>query len=203
MKDLLNELEIIVGSEMYHKTDLEYYQFLKENEHIAAKLLNEITYPQLISKNSSLINSRAGQSDYKRGITGLKQNIQNDIRPGDIDQVTADMKNLLFQFSVPGDGWPNSKPRYQVDIKFDKDGSPSLTALDVKVKCNCPFFIYNGPEYQAKTDNYLFGSPGGTATPPDIRDPNRTYYICKHIAAVFNLIQTRFRLPASYFKVKK
>ena len=29
MKDLLNELEIIVASEMHHKTDLEYYEFLK------------------------------------------------------------------------------------------------------------------------------------------------------------------------------
>jgi len=202
MKDLLNELEIIVGSEMYDKTDLEYYQFLKENEYIAAKLLNEINYPQLIGKNDSLINSRAGRSGYKRGTTGdFRQDIQNDTRPGDIDLVNADMKNFLFQFSVPGDGWPNSKPRYQVDIKFDKDGSPSLSALDVKVKCNCPFFIYNGPEYQAKTDNYLLGNPGGTATPPDIRDPNRAFYICKHIASVFELIKARFRLPANYFKV--
>tara|TARA_X000001382_G_scaffold113132_1_gene90781 strand:- start:2089 stop:2697 length:609 start_codon:yes stop_codon:yes gene_type:complete len=202
MKDLLNELEIIVDSEMHHKTDLEYYQFLKENEHIAAKLLNEVNYPQLIGKNNSVINSRAGKSAYKRGTSGdFRQDIQNDTRPGDIDLVSADMKNFLFQFSVPGDGWPNSKPRYQVDIKFDKDGRPSLTALDVKVKCNCPFFIYNGPEYQAKSDNYLFGNPGGTATPPDIRDPNRAYYICKHIAAVFDLIRARFRLPAHYFKV--
>ena len=202
MKDLLNELEIIVASEMHHKTDLEYYEFLKENEHIAAKLLNEINYPQLVGKNNSVINSRAGRSGYKRGTSGdFTQDIQNDTRSGDIDLVNADIKNFLFQFSVPGDGWPNSKPRYQVDIKFDKDGRPSLAALDVKVKCNCPFFIYNGPEYQAKSDNYLLGNPGGTASPPDIRDPNRVYYICKHIAAVFDLIRARFRFPASYFKV--
>jgi hypothetical protein len=202
MKELLNELEIIVASELHHKTDLEYYQFLQENEHIAAKLLNEINYPQLVGKNNSVINSRAGNSKYGRGTTGdFRQDIQNDQRIGDIDLANADIKNFLFQFTVPGDGWPNSKDRYNVDIKFDKDGTPSLAALNVQVKCNCPFFIYNGPEYQAKTDNYLLGNPNGTATPPDIRDPNRVYYICKHIAAVFALIGTRFRFPASYFKV--
>ena len=202
MKELLNELEFIVASELKHSTEIEYYQFLKENEHVAAKLLNEIYYPQLVGKNNSVINGRAGKSQYGRGTTGdYRQDIQNFPRTGDIDLANADMKNFLFQFTVPGDGWPNSKDRYNVDIKFDKDGTPSLARLNVKVKCNCPFFIYNGPEYHASSDGYLLGSPGGTATPPDIRDPARQFYICKHIAAVFDLISKRFKLPANYFKV--
>jgi len=202
MKELLKELEIIIASEMKHGTEIDYYQFLERNEHIAAKLLNEIYYPQLISNNDSVINSRAGNSKYGRGATGdYQQDIQNYLRNGDINLENTDFKNFLFQFSVPGDGWANSKDRYVVDIKFNKDGAPSLAKLNVEVKCDCPFFIYNGPEHNAKSNGYLYGSPRGTATPPNVRDPSRQYYICKHIAAIFNLISNRFKIPSNYFKV--
>lgn len=194
MKKNSTDLAPLVESFLYHKTDLEYYQFLKENEHIAVKLLNEVYYPQLIAKNDSVINSRGGGGAYK-------QNIQNMPRDGEIKLVNTDIKNFLFQFAVPGDGWPNSKPLYQVDIKFDKTGATDLKQLDVKVRCNCPFFIYNGPEYNASSGNYLFSGPRGTAAPPDVRDPSRVYYICKHINAVFSLINQKFRFPANYFKV--
>jgi len=193
MTELLEEIKLILASELAHNTDLEYYQFLKENEHLAVKLLNEIYYPQLLAKNASITNARGGGGDYQ-------QRIQNKGREGNIELVGQDFKNFLFQFKVPGDGWPNSKPFYQVDIKFNKDGTPSLQELDVQVRCDCPFFIYNGPEHNASTGNYLFSNPRGTADPPDIRDPRRQYYICKHIAAVFSLIDKKFRLPASYFR---
>ena len=133
MKELLKELEIIVASEMRHSTDVEYFEFLKENEHLAAKLLNEIYYPQLVSQNAPITTARGGEGAYK-------QAIQNEPREGDIELVAKNFKEFLFQFKVPGDGWPNSKPFYQVEIKFNKDGTPSLRELDVQVRCDCPFF---------------------------------------------------------------
>ena len=121
---------------------------------------------------------------------------------GEIDSLqNATVSREGHHFSVPGDGWANSKDRYVVDIKFNKDGTPSLAKLNVEVKCDCPFFIYNGPEHNAKSNGYLYGSPRGTATPPNVRDPSRQYYICKHIAAIFNLISNRFKIPSNYFKV--
>lgn len=196
MKELLKELEIIVASEMRHSTDVEYFEFLKENEHLAAKLLNEIYYPQLVSQNAPITTARGGEGAYK-------QAIQNEPREGDIELVAKNFKEFLFQFKVPGDGWPNSKPFYQVEIKFNKDGTPSLRELDVQVRCDCPFFIYNGPEHNASVNNYLFDNPRGTASPPNIRDPGRQFYICKHIAAVFSLVDKKFRFPANYFRVPR
>jgi len=61
----------------------------------------------------------------------------------------------------------------------------SLTDLDhVAMTCDCPFWRYNGPEFHAKTGGYLLGAPHGTASPPDVRDPDRQYYLCKHTYAV-------------------
>lgn len=50
--------------------------------------------------------------------------------------------------------------------------------------CDCPFWRYNGPDYNSKTNDYLLGQPTGKATPPNVRDPNREYAICKHVYAV-------------------
>jgi hypothetical protein len=193
MKEILAEIQHDIASTIYDRTDTEYYQFLSEQQNLVIKLLNEVYYPDLWKKNNSVINARGGGGDYR-------QKIQNMTRGGEISLANKDFKNFLFQFSVPGDGWPNSKPFYQVDIKFNKDGTPTLKELDVQVRCNCPFFIYNGPEYNASSGNYLFQGARGTAEPPNIRDPNRQYYICKHISAVFSLIDKKFRLPQSYFK---
>ena len=173
------------------KTDVEYDKFLKENKKSLA-LLSELTYPDLLSKNNPVITSRGGGGDYL-------QKILNPTRTGEIDLSFEDAKSGLFIFSVPGDNWPNSKDRYKVEIKFNKTGATSLAQLDVMVKCDCPFFIYNGPEHNAKVNGYLFQNPYGTAEEPDIRDPSRVYYICKHISAVFSLINKKFRFPPSWF----
>lgn len=54
----------------------------------------------------------------------------------------------------------------------------------VKVACSCPFWQYQGPEYWAKKEGFLLGSPVGTATRPTQRDPSQENYTCKHVVAV-------------------
>jgi len=61
----------------------------------------------------------------------------------------------------------------------------ALSSIDqVAMSCTCNFWRYNGPEYNAKSNNYLLGNPSGTATPPNVRDPSRKYWLCKHAYAV-------------------
>jgi len=55
---------------------------------------------------------------------------------------------------------------------------------NVVLVCNCEFWRYNGPDYNAKTNKFLLGPPVGRATPPNIRDPKRQYWLCKHTYAV-------------------
>ena len=61
----------------------------------------------------------------------------------------------------------------------------SLSDIDkVALSCDCPFWRYNGPEFHAKHNAYMLGQPFGTAAPPDVRDPDRKYFLCKHAYSV-------------------
>lgn len=69
--------------------------------------------------------------------------------------------------------------------KSDRSVRASLTdTSQLAVACDCPFWQWNGPEYHAKSNDYLLGGPAGTAEPPNVRDPDRKYWLCKHSAAV-------------------
>ncbi len=89
-----------------------------------------------------------------------------------VSLVSYDKRGRVFTFDVDaGNG--------------TKHVRASLTDLDhVAMTCDCPFWRYNGPEFHAKTGGYLLGAPHGTASPPDVRDPDRQYYLCKHTYAV-------------------
>ena len=61
----------------------------------------------------------------------------------------------------------------------------SLSDIDkVALSCDCPFWRYNGPEFHATHNAYMLGQPFGTAAPPDVRDPDRKYFLCKHAYSV-------------------
>lgn len=92
----------------------------------------------------------------------------------------ADLKNLRWIFSVNcGNGVKavmirGIRPRANVTA-FDK--------FDLELSCSCPAWQWLGPEYHAKGEGYLLGTPRGTATTPDIKDPERVHKVCKHVAA--------------------
>ncbi len=178
-------------------TEVQLGHLIREHDSVLRALaLTEATYPDIRAANHQRINARGGNGAYD-------QFIMNPTRGGEITLANMDARAGYFQFSVPGDSWPNSKDFYNVEIKFDKDGRTDLGQLDVQVKCDCPFFVFNGPEYHAKQDAYLLGAPGGTASTPDIRDPERVYYACKHLVAVFSLMDKKFNLPPSWFVPQK
>ncbi len=89
-----------------------------------------------------------------------------------VSLVSYDKRGRVFTFDVNcGNGAKNVRA--------------SLTDLDhVAMTCDCAFWRYNGPEYHAKSSGYMLGLPHGSAAPPDIRDPDRKYYLCKHTYAV-------------------
>src|SRR5512135_1860826 len=61
----------------------------------------------------------------------------------------------------------------------------SLSDVDkVALSCDCPFWRYNGPEFHASQNSYMLGQTFGTAAPPDVRDPDRKYFLCKHAYSV-------------------
>jgi hypothetical protein len=107
--------------------------------------------------------------------------------------VRVDTKNLVWLFDVKG-----SKPgdSYRVHVK----GLPSAKntkdpgKMDVLVSCTCPYWQWQGPEHWASTKSYLYGDPRGTATKPDLKDPQGKHGACKHVLAVFRQM-SGFMLP--------
>jgi hypothetical protein len=55
---------------------------------------------------------------------------------------------------------------------------------DLHLTCSCNYWQYQGPEYHAVQNDYLFGKVRGTAEQPTKKDPNGTHKICKHAYAV-------------------
>ena len=91
----------------------------------------------------------------------------------------ADIKNLRWLFSVDCGNGPKV-----VSIKALRSGNVTkFSKLDLKLSCSCPAWRWQGPEYHAKEKDYQLGKPRGTASPPDIRDPDRVHPVCKHVAA--------------------
>lgn len=64
-----------------------------------------------------------------------------------------------------------------------------LSKMDLDVSCSCPAWKWLGPEHHAKSEGYLDGKPRGTASTPDVKDPQRHNRVCKHVAAVLSHIR--------------
>ena len=79
------------------------------------------------------------------------------------------------------DGSKGSK--YTVRIKpIRKNKSVKrVDKMPVQVSCDCNFFRWQGPEHWAKTNDYLYGKPVGTASKPDVKDPKGKHWACKHV----------------------
>lgn len=87
-------------------------------------------------------------------------------------------KNKVFTFSVTGSKTPRTVQAFLSEID------------QVALSCNCPFWRWNGPEFHAKSEDYMLGQPYGTASPPNVRDPDREYFLCKHAYAVLKRLDS-------------
>lgn len=89
-----------------------------------------------------------------------------------VSLTSYDKKTRVFTFSV---SCGNAARTVQASLS-DVD--------EVALSCDCPFWRYNGPEFNADQNSYMLGQPFGTAAPPNIRDPHREYALCKHAYSV-------------------
>ena len=66
-----------------------------------------------------------------------------------------------------------------------------LTSADIRLSCSCNAWRWQGPEYHAKEGGYLEGHPSGTASVPNIRDPQRVKPLCKHALATVEFLRKK------------
>ena len=99
----------------------------------------------------------------------------------------VDARNALWLFDVQG-----SKEPYRIRLQAIRQGNvKALAKSHVRVSCSCPFWQWQGPEHYAQAEDYLYGTPRGTASRPDIKDPEGKHKACKHILAVFAFVTSR------------
>ena len=106
------------------------------------------------------------------------ENIRKNAETCTVRLITFDPKYRVFKFKVSD----------KTGGEYTVEASLSDTA-HISMNCNCPFWRYNGPEYQAKKRDYLLGQPIGKATKPDVRDPDQKYWLCKHTYAILKRMQ--------------
>lgn len=64
----------------------------------------------------------------------------------------------------------------------DMPGS-EMWKRQIRVSCNCPFWVYWAPNWNAHENDFLEGPSRGPLLAPTIRDPQHKNWICKHVAA--------------------
>lgn len=117
-------------------------------------------------------------------LNGLNPKTLDRAKKCDVTVKRVDIPNLRWVFSVNcGNGTKAIK------IKAERKGRVTqMSKLELKVTCSCPAWQWLGPEYHAK-GKYNDGKPRGTASTPDIRDPQRINRVCKHVAAVMGHVK--------------
>jgi hypothetical protein len=93
----------------------------------------------------------------------------------------ADRKKLRWVFSVRG----NHAYAVKVRAIRPRSNTTKFSKMDLEMACSCPAWQWQGPEFHATgAKQYQLGPLMGTASPPDVRDPERQNHVCKHMAAV-------------------
>lgn len=118
--------------------------------------------------------------------TGLSKAVAERAGKCRVTLKRADNKNLRWIFSVDSGNGPKV-----VRMKAGRRSTNvvALAKMDVAFSCSCKAWQWLGPEHNAQKGKYLDGKPVGTASPPEVKDPKRVNKICKHVAAVVNLVR--------------
>ena len=112
--------------------------------------------------------------------TGLNSKVVDRSQSCSVTLKRADIPNMRWIFSVDAGNGPKV-----VRLKAVRKGNVvSISKMDVTFSCSCKAWRWLGSEYHAKGEKYLDGKPTGTASTPDIKDPERVNRVCKHVAAV-------------------
>lgn len=163
---------------------LEYYTQLVNN----TQQVPDGRQDRYLRNNNFQVKRAATYSD-------IMANVGPDIRRRSQDRTAklerVDTKNWIWTWKVAG-----GSKSYTVKIQALKKGNAkSLDKLNLKCSCTCPAWRWQGPEHWGKTEDYLKNKPRGTASFPEVRDPNHQHAVCKHVYAVLQKSKNFFVRP--------
>jgi len=112
-------------------------------------------------------------------LDGLNPKILDRASRAEVTVKRIDRANLRWVFNVKGNH------DYTVKLRAVRKGNVTqLAKMDLELSCTCPAWRWQGPEFHSTSEKYQLGKLQGTASAPDIRDPDRENFVCKHVAAV-------------------
>lgn len=131
---------------------------------------------------SQIIGSTRVAATIGQMLTGLNPDFLDRSRTCAVTLKRADVPNLRWIFEVNAG---NGAKAVRVKATRSK-GVTQFGKLDLHVACSCPAWRWQGPEYHSTTKGFQDPKTPlqGTASSPDIRDPQRQNFVCKHVAAV-------------------
>jgi hypothetical protein len=106
------------------------------------------------------------------------EKIKNNASSCIIKLISYDKRNRIFTFTANCGNGPHTVRALLSEVD------------QVALNCDCKFWQYNGPEYHAKRQQYMLDPQHGTAAPPDVRDPDRKYWLCKHAYATLRRLDS-------------
>lgn len=116
---------------------------------------------------------------------GLNPKVLTRAKKCGVSLKRADIPNLRWIFAVDCGNGPKA-----IKLKATRKGNiVAMTKLELALTCSCEAWRWLGSEYHAKQERFIDGKPRGTASTPDIKDPERINRVCKHVAAVLNHIE--------------
>jgi hypothetical protein len=145
-------------------------EYLIENHPVQIKLFEKENKKNAVSI-AELVRSTSDYSKkYVRGVN--------------VKFLFSDRKNIKYYFRAKGfEPW-SSETFHNVILQFEKNPKiKDLRAVDVKISCDCPFWQYQGPDFNAQKENYLEGLPKSKGEPSDKSSLSKNK-ICKHVSAV-------------------
>lgn len=114
-------------------------------------------------------------------LSGLNPKFVGRAKDVQVTLKRADRKKLRWIFSVRG----NHVYAVKVKAMRPRANTTKFSKMDLELSCSCPAWQWQGPEYHATGQKpYQLGPLMGTASAPDVRDPERQNFVCKHMAAV-------------------
>lgn len=118
---------------------------------------------------------------------GLNPEIAQRAKMCTVNLKRADIPNLRWLFAVDcGNGSKVVRLKAMRSAKITQ-----FRKLDLYLACSCPAWQWQGPEYHSTTKGFQDPNTAllGTASPPNIRDPQRVNKVCKHVAAVLGFVE--------------
>jgi hypothetical protein len=133
-------------------------------------------------------------------LQGLDRDILRRSRQARVQLKRADITNLRWIFSVTG----NNTYAVRVKASRPKPNVSKMNRMNLHVACSCPAWRWQGPEFHAQRRDYQDPKTAlqGTASTPNIRDPERDNRVCKHVAAVLSFVND-WDVPASRSRIRQ